>query len=114
MTDFNYTDTTLKIGGKNIDFEDPIQKVIGHDCVVYVLLEYSNLSDKYQNQNIVAIDQHGSELWQVDPSPNSKEKNNPYTGIGIEEDQVIAYTWDGISVILDPDAGTWDNPQLSK
>jgi hypothetical protein len=112
MVDWSYEKSTLQVAGTTIKLDDNIEKVISSNDVVVVLLDYTCASNK--NQNIIAFDQNGDQMWRVEPSPGSSEDENPYTGIGFQGDDLIGYTWRGLSVRIDVNTGAWETGKLSK
>jgi hypothetical protein len=114
MTNVTQHGNSLIIGNTEIKFEEEIQEALEYDGMIVVLFEYSGLSPEYKNQNIVGIDDDGNRLWKIDSSPRATQRDNPYTGVGIVDNNVIAHTWQGMAVLIDLDDGSWTSYGLTK
>ena len=114
MTKVTQHGNRLTIGDTEIKFEEEIQEALEYDGMIVVLLDYSDLSPEYKNQNIIGVDKDGNRLWKIDSSPRATERDNPYTGVGIADNNVIAYTWQGMAVLIDSDDGSWTSYGLTK
>jgi len=114
MINVEYNNSTLNIGGKSIELDTEIDKVVerGDKCII--LENYADVSEENANSNILAYDADGEFVWRISESPGSDESDNPYTGIGTKEARTIGYTWKGMAVEIDTESGEWEPYGLTK
>ena len=114
LPDYDVRGETLVIDDTRVEFDHPIAKVVLYEDLYIVLLEYMDLPQSLENRNIIACTQDGDRSWQIERSPASDERGNPFAGLAVEDGVLIGGTWRGVSVTIDAATGAWENPQLTK
>ena len=114
MPEYEVDDRTLAIGSTQVEFEHPIAEVLLYDGQYIVLLEYMDLPQTLDNRNVIACSPDGARLWQIDPSPASDERGNPFVGVGVEDVGLVGHTWRGLTVLIDAGTGAWEMHEFRK
>lgn len=114
LPDYDVRGEMLVIGDIRVEFDHPIAKVVVYEGLYIVLLEYMDLPQSLENRNVIACTQDGGRVWQIEQSPASDERANPFAGLTVEAGELVGRTWRGVSVTIDAASGTWEKPQLTK
>ncbi len=72
--------------------------------VAVVLLSYSGVTPSEASQNVIAYDEWGDLLWQIEPLVMTQGRT-PFTAIGVVDGSVFLFNAIGFSVYLNPSNG---------
>ena len=107
--DFNIHDHVLDANGISITLPLPIKQVLYQDNKIIVLVDDGlgrDYRDDSLDRNIYAFTENGEQVWQVQQCPHGGESPKPYMTISLENKQLIAYNWIGVSYSIDLEIGS--------
>lgn len=79
-----------------------VDHVVEIDGVLVLLLESRDL--ELAGRNIVAVDSSGREIWCIE-DPKTRTPSDSFSGLGIENGDLIAHSWPGYFYKVDPKTG---------
>lgn len=88
MTEITYSDNVLTIGSEQIELRTQIHQVLEVDDVVLVVLEPHDNAHEFDPQNVLAFDQAGNKLWEVEP-PDDRAESHEFVGLARNGDDVV-------------------------
>ena len=77
-----------------------------------VLLDYMDCPSGTPCRNLVRINPHGSVIWRA-PTP-TENPNDAYVDVELLPDGIVASSWSGYSVVIDPKDGRVIKSQFAK
>ena len=93
-------------GNQSIKFKYNVKNVVEVNNTIIVLLDIP--PKESMSENIFAISDEGQILWQIEPRKDST-KNDPddvYVGLHyINQDEIKAFHWQGLAVVVDTFTG---------
>lgn len=102
--------SNLEIGGIELKFYSPIQKVLITADRVLVLLERVGIevdeTKESSTQNIHAYNTNGNKLWSITPPPPFQNRNGLITGLYTRKNKVLAYMSYGIDFEINLEDGS--------
>ncbi len=106
----SYHISNLEIGGIELKFYSPIQKVLITGDKVLVLLERVGVevdeTKESLTQNIHAYGNKGRKLWSIEPPPTFQNRKGLITGLYTRENKVLAYMSYGVDFEINLDDGS--------
>lgn len=111
MTEINVAGSKIEISGVTHEFEHEVEEVVEVAGIVAVLLSIP--TGETDNRNVVGFDVHGSFLWKIDRLYSDKE-DIPFVYLGVSDDKLIAETWMGLRVTIDPETGKITDKEVVK
>ncbi|ERJ06206.1 hypothetical protein HLRTI_001685 [Halorhabdus tiamatea SARL4B] len=102
MTDIQVEGAQVKIGQETHEFDENIDDHAVINDIVAVILSVPN--DEVNNRNIIGFGTDGSRQWRVE-SLYSGDDDIPYVYIDTKDGKLIADTWTGVRVTIEPNTG---------
>lgn len=98
-------ENALYINDELVTFDFNIDTLIIMDTKIIVLLDIPY--DSSELDNIYAVDLKGKIIWRVEKAAKkySKLRHDPYVGISMLDDKLLARQFYGQRYIIDPDTG---------
>lgn len=112
MTRILASGNELRIGQRNVELPDTVQRVVEVEDKIIVLMNTVGRSD--YARNVWAFDTDGNRRWKIETADEVRDEHHPYTGISVEEGNLRAYNWAGIDYVVDLESGELERGRLSK
>lgn len=111
MTEIQVDGAQIKIGSEKHEFDGTVDDYVVMNDVVATLISVPN--GEINNRNIIGFKKDGSRQWRVE-SLYSGDDDIPYVYIDKKENCIIADTWAGIQVTIDPNTGEIIDKEFKK
>jgi hypothetical protein len=111
MSNIEYRGNKIHIGSHTVTLPDEIENVVEINNTIILLLEPFG---KAAPQNVVAFDDSGTKVWDIDTTPAEEGKSSPYTGLKKTDSRIIAFGYNSRRYEVDPQTGSIEDIEFFK
>ncbi len=112
MSNIEFENNVLNINNTRVEFIYEIRNVVEFNEKIFALIDSPPKSKFYRN--IYCIDYNGKIIWQIDEPDYLQDHDRPFTGLWIDENELIAYNWTGVRHKINIESGKLDNGEFVK
>lgn len=106
MTQIQYEDNVLTIGGESVSLEYEITQVMEEDGVVLAVL-YPPEGEQHDGRNVIAFDADGNQLWRSKCPEDAT--SHLFGELYKEGDAIIGWSWNSNEYKIDLETGELEN-----